>query len=238
MAGNFLSLSKDKRFRFWGFGLVFISLVSGLVGLIFILKFGNETISVSHQHNTILPMFMLLTGFLVLTLFVFYLLFILTSWRKETEFSSLHIDSSVITRDCQSLSAAMAELAQGNLSVRLSIQAQPLELTKSDELNQFIVAFNTIIQSLKNTATEFNKLTDIHCLRLCYVGADSFLEGRKCGEVLAEAIGGRGKVVISTGSFNASGLELRRIIFRQLKLWMFLKTGKMNDWLMITLKMK
>ncbi|MBN2413188.1 substrate-binding domain-containing protein [candidate division KSB1 bacterium] len=94
--------------------------------------------------------------------------------------------------------------------MHLAIQSKPIELTDAGDLNEFIEAFNTIIQSLNNTAEEFNKLTDIHCLRLCYVGADSFLEGRKCGEVLAQAIGGRGKVFISTGSFHASGLDLRR----------------------------
>ncbi len=210
MTGNFVSFMMNKRFRFLGFALVFISFVSGLVGLVFLFKVANESISGAVQQNILLPKLMLLTGFIVLTLFALYLLYRLISLGKESEDKSLHIDNSAIVKDCKALSVAMTELAQGNLSVNLAIQSRPIELTDSGELNQFIGAFNTIIHSLNNTAEEFNKLTDIHCMRLCYVGADSFLEGRKCGEVLAEAVGGRGKVVISTGSFSASGLELRR----------------------------
>ena len=59
-------------------------------------------------------------------------------------------------------------------------------------------------------ASEFNALTDVPCKRLCYVGADSFLEGKQCAEVMGDKLGGKGQVIITTGFLNAAGLELRR----------------------------
>jgi len=213
MAGNLVTISKNKRFRHWGFGYLFIFFIISLFGLFSLLKSVNESISSPAEtvlQNPVLPQIMLVIGFSAIVLFATFQLFLLKDFKKVPVFESINIDSSVITKDCQALSAAMTELAQGNLSVQLTINAQPIPLTENAELNKFIEAFNNIIQSLKNTAAEFNKLTDIHCLRLCYVGAESFLEGRKCGQVLGEAIGGKGKVAITTGSFNASGLDLRR----------------------------
>ena len=64
---------------------------------------------------------------------------------------------------------------------------------------------------------EFNALTDVPCKRLCYVGADSFLEGQRCGEVMGELLGGKGQVLISTGNphggrlgTQAQGISMRR----------------------------
>ena len=116
---------------------------------------------------------------------------------------------TLITRDCESLTAAITELAQGNLSVKLDVQSKPIADTSVPRLEKLLDTFNKIVKSLQQSAKEFDSLTDIHCSRLCYVGADSFLEGRQCGEVMGEALKGEGKVAISTGSFAASGLDLR-----------------------------
>jgi methyl-accepting chemotaxis protein len=116
---------------------------------------------------------------------------------------------TLITKDCESLTAAITELAQGNFSVKLDVKSEPVTDTSIPHHEKLLDTFNKIIKSLRQSAKEFNSLTDIHCLRLCYVGADSFLEGRQCGEVMGEALKGEGKVVISTGSFAASGLDLR-----------------------------
>ncbi|MEJ2616487.1 MAG: methyl-accepting chemotaxis protein, partial [Ignavibacteriaceae bacterium] len=42
------------------------------------------------------------------------------------------------------------------------------------------------------------------------MGADSYLEGRALGEYAGKTLKGKGKIAIITGSFTASGLELRR----------------------------
>ncbi len=117
---------------------------------------------------------------------------------------------SLTKKDCPSLSAAMIELTQGNFAIDLSIQSKQLPSSEDPELNQFVDIFNDMISSLQETAEEFNKLTNTPSLRLCYVGADSYLEGRRCGNVMGEALSGKGEVAISTSSFSATGPELRR----------------------------
>ncbi len=119
-------------------------------------------------------------------------------------------------KDCPALKTTVTELTQGNLSVRLSVQANPIPFSKDHEMDKLTQVFNEIVRSLGETAEEFNKLTDTPCLRLCYVGGDSYLQGQRCGEIMGEAIGGRGMVAITTGFFSAAGLELRRKGFQSL----------------------
>ena len=83
-------------------------------------------------------------------------------------------------------------------------------------INPWIQSINSIIASLQETAGIFREITALPCSRLCYVGADSFLEGRKCGEVMGEALGGKGQVVISTGSLKSVAHESRRKGFKSL----------------------
>ncbi len=113
-------------------------------------------------------------------------------------------------KDIVDLKVGLADLSQGNLSTRLSIHTNLLKTSMQGELEALVGGMNQMIEQLRLTAIEFNNLTEIPCLRLCYVGADSFLEGQKCGEVLGAVMGGRGQVAISSGSFQHSGQELRR----------------------------
>ncbi|HRR26311.1 MAG TPA: substrate-binding domain-containing protein [Acidobacteriota bacterium] len=125
-------------------------------------------------------------------------------------FTLVRLDRERLEEDCRTLVAGMAELANGNLATRLEVKSRPLPENEVRSLGELGRYWNTFVGSLQEAANEFNRLTDQHCLRLCYVGADSFQEGKRCGEILGEALGGRGKVAILTGSFRASGLELRR----------------------------
>jgi len=107
-------------------------------------------------------------------------------------------------------SNAIVELSQGNLSRQLSFDAKPLSASKNSELNQVTDIFNSMIRNLKDAADAFNNITDIPCKRLFYVGADSFLEGRKCGELMGQTLKGKGQVVILAEILSASNLDLRR----------------------------
>lgn len=49
-----------------------------------------------------------------------------------------------------------------------------------------------------------------HSKRQAYWGQDGFAGGKKCGQMLSDAMGGSGKYAIITGSFNVIGHELRR----------------------------
>ncbi len=115
-----------------------------------------------------------------------------------------------VKEDCCALAVAMTELAQGNLTAHLAVQSQPADPARHPQMRELVEAFNSVVKSLQETAHEFNTVTEAPCHRLCYVGADSFLEGRACGEAMGKALEGRGQVAVITSNYSASGPEQRR----------------------------
>ncbi len=115
-----------------------------------------------------------------------------------------------VTEDCSVLAGAMTELAQGNLTAHLAVKSQPVDPERYSQIRELVEAFNSVARSLQETAHEFNTVTEAPCHRLCYVGADSFLEGRACGEAMGKALEGRGQVAVVTSSYSAAGPEQRR----------------------------
>jgi methyl-accepting chemotaxis protein len=111
--------------------------------------------------------------------------------------------------DCVALQRAVSDLACANLSTSVEIEPKALDARGFPAARQWVEVMNSISQALVTTAAEVNTITETPCLRLCYVGADSFLEGEMCGEAMGQAIGGRGKVVVIT-SPRVISLELRR----------------------------
>ena len=116
---------------------------------------------------------------------------------------------SSIAKDSLALSDAVAALAQGDLTARVTLNTQPLALTGSREVRELTNIFNTVITYLQDSAKEFNALTDEPCQRLFYVGADAYLEGRICGEMMGKALNGQGQVVAIIGSFSLTSHKLR-----------------------------
>jgi methyl-accepting chemotaxis protein len=128
-----------------------------------------------------------------------------------------------IETDLVSLHASIMELSRGNLSVRSSAAdslqaAPPAETDKGtdgrrvphDLLQTLHDDFRKIGGHVNESIQEFNLVTDFPCLRICYVGADSFLEGRKSGTVMGRLLGGRGKVAVIMGSLVSAAQSLRR----------------------------
>ena len=117
---------------------------------------------------------------------------------------------ALITKDGLALSDALASLAQGNLTARADLNGQLLALNGLTEIDQLTKVFNTIIVQLQDSAREFNTVTDEPCQRLFYVGADPYLEGRTCGEIMGQAIHGQGQVAIILSVFSETSQQLRR----------------------------
>jgi methyl-accepting chemotaxis protein len=112
------------------------------------------------------------------------------------------------TEDYPNLTRALIDLGQGDLSEQLTVHAKPLESGyKSEPLNLMV---NNLIQNLHKSVREFNAVTGIPCWRLCFVGADSFLEGNRCAEVMVEQLQGKGEAGIVLGSLSHIGQDLRR----------------------------
>ena len=104
---------------------------------------------------------------------------------------------------------AVSDLAHGKLSVRLDMECSPLDAAAlGGEAADLAEALNTLSAVMRQTATEFNTMTELPCRRLCYVGPDSYLEGQVCGETMGKALDGRG-VVSVISSLGAMTLEMR-----------------------------
>jgi len=112
-------------------------------------------------------------------------------------------------RDCEALAGALAELSHGNLAFRLSVSPSRLDPGDFPGFEDWVEVVNGLAERVQRSATEFNVATEPPCHRLCYVGADSYLEGATCGEAMAQALGGSGQVVILYRKGFAS-LEMRR----------------------------
>jgi methyl-accepting chemotaxis protein len=133
-------------------------------------------------------------------------------FRKEVKpFNDLmEVGRSINDDDLTRMAFAVTELAQGNLATKFTLTTRPLQRPASGELLEMGKILNDMVEHLENITLEFNALTDVPCKRLCYVGADSFLEGKQCAEAMGNLIGGKGEILITTGFLHAASLELRR----------------------------
>ena len=116
----------------------------------------------------------------------------------------------IAEKDFSSLVSALTELSHGNLTETVSIHSDFKEIKAADEIKNLAESINLISNKMQEASKEYNSATNKPCQRLCYVGADSYLEGRALGEYTGKTLNGKGKIAIVTGNFSASGLELRR----------------------------
>jgi methyl-accepting chemotaxis protein len=112
--------------------------------------------------------------------------------------------------DSSAFSDTLAAMAHGDLTGHLEFKSDRLTIASTPEVNRVVDAVNAIIRGLRESSSEFNKVTDEPCQRLCYVGPDGFLQGHACGQAMGEALDGHGQVLVLTASFSNGGLELRR----------------------------
>ena len=119
------------------------------------------------------------------------------------------IAEKLVAQESQKLTTSLAALAQGNLTVRARVDAKPITISGSSEVNQMTKIFNNVIFQLQDSAREFNTVTDEPIRRLFYVGPDAYLEGRACGEMMGKALNGQGQVVVIVGSFSLMSQQLR-----------------------------
>jgi methyl-accepting chemotaxis protein/ABC-type sugar transport system substrate-binding protein len=178
-----------------GFGILILQTVICVVFLILNILKGTP-------NSWILPALICLLGSAAAAL--------LWQYRIHPSESLIQAGRTLHSDDLNRLTQAITDLGQGNFHVRIDSTARKLPPETDPRFEEFKSILNDITAVIHNAASEFNELTDVPCLRLCYVGSDSFLEGRICGEAMAAAIGGRGKVAISTARLSTPNLLLRR----------------------------
>jgi ABC-type sugar transport system substrate-binding protein len=115
----------------------------------------------------------------------------------------------ILLRNSALLTDSLISLAQGKLTTHLELQAEPLPEPDLEELKPIVQLLNSLQLSFEGSAKEYNSLTDEPCQRLLYVGADTYLEGRVCAEMMAQLLGGKGNILIYSIDFFYSSVTLR-----------------------------
>jgi len=205
-----LLIFRENKAYYWTLTAVFVLLLTGVIlGFIFqhhISSFYQNSESVPPPPNMTFRLILIFTGGIA-TLIIMGWLHSKLKWQTSEEMTNRLYE--ITETDAKTLSNVMSELAQGDLSTSMTVHST-LSTGKAIDRNDLAMIVQSIIQALQNCARELSNLTDIPCKRLCYVGADSFLEGRKCGELMGTLLKGEGQVIISLGSFKATHFELRR----------------------------
>ncbi|MBN1782913.1 substrate-binding domain-containing protein [bacterium] len=149
----------------------------------------------------------LFLGYGILMLALFWLMHHL---QMRPSRQIMQTGQALASEQMPALSGGLAELSQGNFSRQMHFTTKPLDTRIQSDLVHMADIFNNLIRGLNDAAQAFNNITGIPCKRLFYVGADSFLEGRRCGEIMGRILGGKGQVVVTAESFSATNLDLRR----------------------------
>jgi methyl-accepting chemotaxis protein len=116
---------------------------------------------------------------------------------------------SLLDEDFKSLVIALSELAGGNLTAHAAVRADTTRVHGWFETRTLAEFYGKAADFIRDGSQDFNAVTAVSCRRLCYVGADSFREGKKCGDIMGELLAGDGEVAILLSSFKVSGNNLR-----------------------------
>lgn len=182
----------QRRKLFWGLGLIILIQIAGLLGYFWSRQIGYAIGAIS-------------TNLLIALLLMWMVRQTMTKPLED-----LATVAHGLAEDCEKLSTALGDLGRGNLDARVTIRSRPVGLSPTAETDQLVKELNTSVANLRTAAQEFNAFTCEPLQRVCYVGADSYLEGRICGEVMGEALGGQGQVLVTLAYLQLAPLELRR----------------------------
>ena len=116
-----------------------------------------------------------------------------------------------IKQGLEGLSFSLAKLAMGYLEAKAPVLT-PVEPTIEIHGHLGNVARLAVSAAglLGESIEAFNGITSEPCLRLCYIGSDSYAEGRIAGEALGRILAGRGRVAVILSDLHAVNYILRR----------------------------
>jgi methyl-accepting chemotaxis protein len=205
MRSNWIRFFKRYRILFIGFLFLILFMAVGLQGLAALQS------KLFAADASLLGTLRKLTGlFLAYGLAMAVVVLLIQSMQFRPSKKVVKAGQKIASEDMPILSGAITELSQGNLSRQLNFNLQYLKSSEESDLYEVANIFNAMSSNLKDAAQAFNNVTGTPCKRFFYVGADSFLEGRHCGEIMGKVLKGKGQVVISAESFSATNLDLRR----------------------------
>lgn len=126
--------------------------------------------------------------------------------------------SGTLSKDFEKLETALTDLSNGDMTSNIEVGTKPIKAMVTGEVKELLDGFNDIVLRVSEASKAFNSITDKPCQRLFYIGTNSYLSGRICGEAMGKLLKGKGRVAIVTGFFSATGQELRRKGFQSVLL--------------------
>ncbi len=136
-----------------------------------------------------------------------------SKWNRVSDRAVIEKTQELVQTELHRLSAGLSKLSEGDLTVQLDMQTNPLDDTWYPGLQPQVRLYNHLLQEIHQIYQKFNQVTDEPCQRLVYVGADSFMEGRTCAELMGQVLQGQGNVAIIT-TVQTHAMEIRRAGFR------------------------
>ena len=115
-----------------------------------------------------------------------------------------------IREDLEGLSSSLAKLSTGNLAAKAPAAWTGTAAVIKGELGNMARLAASTAGLLRESIEAFNGITNEPCLRLCYIGSDSYAEGRMVGETIGRILGGKGRVLIGVANLQSVNHILRR----------------------------
>ncbi len=137
----------------------------------------------------------------------------LTKEIKDYQSSFLINECNIIKEESASLSKGLLEVVQGKLNLTLTHHKIEQNISTHGEVSDLADSIRSIRENLTQSISFFNTITSPNSKRMCYVGADSYLEGTMCGKEMVKLLTARGKtkckIAIVTAWFKEIGINQR-----------------------------
>jgi methyl-accepting chemotaxis protein len=186
--------SQNNLVRLSVYAAFFVNPVCLFIGIM------AELTNISHT----VTMIFLAVSF-ILTMMLFF--YIIKSKSALREYKNKEKD--FILKDLNTLALAISDFSRGNLTVQIQSVSTKIK-EEFLEISEFAGIYNEFTNIIDESFEDFGLITAEPCNRVCYVGTDSYLEGEKCGEIMAKELNGKGNVVIIISSIFHNSNNQRR----------------------------
>lgn len=110
----------------------------------------------------------------------------------------------------EGLSSNLAKLSTGNLATKAPVTSFTEPIAVRGELGTMARIAASTAALVRESIEAFNGITNEPCLRLCYVGSDSYAEGKTVGKLIGQSLGGAGQVAVIAANLQSVNHILRR----------------------------
>jgi methyl-accepting chemotaxis protein len=118
-----------------------------------------------------------------------------------------------INNEFKAITLAISEISRGDLTKQINLQDQSHDKKISSILG-YAGIFNNLYKMYNEAVYDLNSITSVANKRLYYVGTDSFLDGKACGEFIGKELKGTSKVAVLLKTLKQPSYYLRQKGFK------------------------